>query len=412
MYTGELPPWDSSNFFFDGKGGATPPPTPPYHALLYTEGYQPYRIQFNNEGEQFEDSNGAIRERSLLDVDGEVNWVANLPLGFTFGVSMFDSNNYTGGVLERTLQMEPRAGCSVQNPLIPSTLDVEVTGKPEQCQMVVVDIKNGTSPYKLEITPKNGFQKTIRFEANQLGFVLDISAGMDYWLAVYDSAGHSAVKGSYKVLGSEYDDCLGVASTVRGQVSTLYPGGTTTFTPGTTATSGPHGLAKPAVIAISITVPMTVIVAIVLLTWFCYMRNRRDHRSKERTEIEPADSYHYTQYNPVPMGESSYTGSHNGIPNTGNHNPPTPTPYPLLPILVGNRSTIHAPEDTSTSEPSAVVLNEKRRHLINPGFEVTNADAQSSVEIGTELFGPTTLPGVSRANSELLPSPPIYSASY
>ncbi|CAE6441424.1 unnamed protein product [Rhizoctonia solani] len=241
MYTGELPPWDSSNFFFDLPGsvqqctnatwryqrkeGATPLPTPPYHALLYTEGYQPYRVQFNNE-----------------DIDGEVNWVANLPLGFTFGVSMFDSNNYTGGVLEKTLEMESRAGCNIQNPLIPSTLDVEVTGKPEQCQMVLIDIKNGTSPYKLEITPKAAYQKTIRFEANQLGFVLDMSAGMDYWLAVYDSAGHSAVKGSYKV--SEYkDDCLGVASTVKGQVSTLYPGGAATFTSSATAASGlPHGL--------------------------------------------------------------------------------------------------------------------------------------------------------------------------
>ncbi|KAF8685532.1 hypothetical protein RHS04_00625 [Rhizoctonia solani] len=325
---------------------------------------------------------------------------------------MFDSNNYTGGVLEKTLEMESRAGCNIQNPLIPSTLDVGVTGKPEQCQMVLIDIKNGTSPYKLEITPKAAYQKTIRFEANQLGFVLDMSAGMDYWLAVYDSAGHSAVKGSYKV--SEYkDDCLGVASTVKGQVSTLYPGGAATFTSSTTAASGlPHGLAKPAVIAISITVPMTVIVAMVLLIWFCYIRKRRDRWSKERPEIEPADSYHYTQYNPVPMGESSYTGSHNVILNTGNHNPPTPTPYSLPPILVGNRNTIHAPDDTSTSEPSAVVLNEKRRHLINTGFDVTNADAQSSVGIGTELFGPTNLPGVSRENSELLPSPPIYSASY
>ncbi|CAE6415519.1 unnamed protein product [Rhizoctonia solani] len=287
MSTTNLPPWDSSNFYFDLPGSiprcsnttwqywrieqANPLPTPPYHALLYTGGYEPYRIQFNN-----------------TDIDGRANWTANLPLDLKFGVSMFDSRNYTSGVLERALQITPQAGCNLENPLKLSTLDVEVTGKMEkQCEMVWVNVKNGTSPYKLEITPRGQLQKTIHFATSPLGFVLDISAGVDYWLALYDSDGHSAVKGSYSVSASDIA-CLGVATTVRaGQLSTLYPGGTTTFTSVATATSGSsHGLARPAIIGIAIAVPIAAIVVAVII-WFCYVRNRRRYRSEVKPEIEP-----------------------------------------------------------------------------------------------------------------------------
>ncbi|CAE6456160.1 unnamed protein product [Rhizoctonia solani] len=411
MSTTDLPPWDLSIFSFDlsgsieqcsntswkywGRSDTNPLPSPPYYAMAYTDGYQPYRIQFNN-----------------TDATGEVRWIANLPLNLVFGVSMFDSKDYGGGVLERSLQMTSQAGCSVANPLKPSNLDVEVTGKMEQCQMVWVNVKNGTHPYKLEITPVGRPQKTIRFDSSHLGFVLDISAGVDYWLVVSDSAGNSAVKGRYNVSATSDIACLTAAPTIKaGRQSILYPGGTNTFGSGATATSVPapsNRLAKPTIIGIASAVAVVCITLTVLLVWYCCIRSRRRGQRETKLEIEPAeDDYHQTPYIPVSIGETDY----HDVTNIRQYDPPALTPYPLSLTSMNDRNTAHALGDTRTSEPSAITLPEKRRHLVNPDIAVDYPKMQNLSLTDTELSNPSFLPGSSREHSELPVSPPAYSAS-
>ncbi|CEL62517.1 hypothetical protein RSOLAG1IB_04873 [Rhizoctonia solani AG-1 IB] len=404
MPTSNLPPWDPSNFYFDLPGSiprcsnatwdyesiesSNPQPKAPYHGVFYAGGYEPYRIQFNN-----------------TNLTGKLGWIANLPLDVTFGVSMFDVEDYTSGMLERTVAMTPRVGCNLPNPLKPSSLDVEVTGDSGQCQMSWVNIKNGTPPYKLEIAPIGRHQKTIHFMTSPLGFVLDMSAGLDYWLVAYDSAGHSAVMGSYKVSVTSETTCLEAASTVTaGRFSTMYPGGTTTFGSSTTATatatsvaSNSSGLTKPAIIGIAVGVPIVAITIIALLIWFCYVRRRQQDGPEEKSEIEPSYAYPAAQYATTPVA-----GSYRDASSGGYYSPPITTSYSPPPTSAGNRNTIHTVGDASTVDRSSV-LSEKRRHLINP-------DAHSSGPINTEPFDPSVLSGTSNAHSELPPSPPAYSA--
>ncbi|QRW20244.1 Transmembrane alpha-helix domain [Rhizoctonia solani] len=408
MSTGNLPPWDPSNFYFDLPGSiprcsnatwdyesiesSNPQPKAPYHAVFYAGGYEPYRIQFNN-----------------TNLTGKLGWIANLPVDIAFGVSMFDVENYTSGMLERTVSMTPRAGCNLANPLKPSTLDVEVTGESGQCQMSWVNIKNGTPPYQLEIAPIGRHQKTIHFMTSPLGFVLDMSTGLDYWLAVYDSAGHSAVMGSYKVSVTSETACLEAASTVTaGRFSTMYPGGTTTFATSTAATatstsslSNTGQLKRPAIIAIAVAVPVAVIFVVALLIWFCYERHRRRNDSEEKAEIEPSYAYPDAQY--ANRAGTPVTGSLRDA-SSGYYSPPLATPYSPPPTSTGNRSTIYTTGDAPTAERSSMILSEKRRHLINP-------DAHSSGPINAEPFDPELLSGPSKTQSEPAPSPPAYSAS-
>ncbi|CEL59677.1 hypothetical protein RSOLAG1IB_03610 [Rhizoctonia solani AG-1 IB] len=407
MSTTNLPPWDPSTFVFDLQGNvpqctnatwqywgsdtSNPAPSPPYHGVLYAGGYQPYMIQFDNTA-----------------VTGATNWTANLPPGSSFGVSMFDSKNYTSGVLERKLLIMPQTNCTVSNPLKPSTLDVEVTGTRGQCEMAFVNIKNGTGPYKLEIVPLGHEQKTIYFESSPLGFVLDMSPGIEYWLAHYDSAGNSAVMGPYIITATADNRCLGVASTITaGRFSTLYPGGTTTSGATATATSATSNrLATPAIIGIAIAAPITAIAITALCLWFCYKRNRNRHGSEGKPEIEPAYNYHHTEYTPVPTTATHYSGSYHDVSVTGQYNAVVPVPYPLPPMSVSDRNTIYTAGEMSTSEPSSMGLSEKRRHLVNP-------DAHSLGPVDAEPFDPSLIsgPSESRTQSGLPLLPPAYSPS-
>ncbi|ELU38981.1 SKG6 domain-containing protein [Rhizoctonia solani AG-1 IA] len=294
-------------------------------------------------------------------------------------------------MLERTVSMTPRAGCNLANPLKPSTLDVEVTGESGQCQMSWVNIKNGTPPYQLEIAPIGRHQKTIHFMT----------------MAVYDSAGHSAVMGSYKVSVTSETACLEAASTVTaGRFSTMYPGGTTTFATSTaataTSTSSPSNTGQlPAIIAIAVAVPVAVIFVVALLIWFCYERHRRRNDSEEKADIEPPYVYPDAQY--ANRAGTPVTGSLRDA-SSGYYSPPLATPYSPPPTSTGNRSTIYTTGDAPTAERSSMILSEKRRHLINP-------DAHSSGPINAEPFDPELLSGPSKTQSEPAPSPPAYSAS-
>ncbi|QRW20245.1 Transmembrane alpha-helix domain [Rhizoctonia solani] len=298
------PPWDPSNFYFDTNAlavagtipqcsnatweywsinTANPLPKAPYHGVFYAGGYEPYRVQFHNR-----------------DLTGKLNWTANLPEGIAFGSSMFDSEDYTSGMLERTTTFTPQPGCNVTNPLTPSTLDVEVTGDSGQCQMSWINIKNGTPPYRLEIAPLGRHQKTIHFLTSPL-----------IW-------GRALIIGWWRMIRG----ALGRSSTVTaGRFSTMYPGGTTTFTTSATATATSmpsNGLAVPAIIGVAVAVPIVSIIIIALLIFFCYKRHRRGNELEEKPDIEPV-YYPGIQYTPVPTTGTSLTfaGSHHGGSSNG-----------------------------------------------------------------------------------------------
>ncbi|CAE6401099.1 unnamed protein product [Rhizoctonia solani] len=410
MSTTTLPPWDLLTFTFGWNVNVTgtytlprcfnttwqyngevnkkvtdPAPSPPYHAVIYAGGYEPYMIPLNN-----------------TVTSGETSWIANLPVGPRYGVSMMDSKNYTGGILDQPLVVTPQAGCNVANPLKPSTLDVEVTGN-GQCQQAVINVKNGTAPYELEVVRINGRQKTIHYNSSPFEVTLDMSAGVEYYLAVYDSAGSSAVMGSYNILASPNNGCLGEAATVTaGQYSTLYSGGTSTPTSSVTANSAPSkGLATPAVIAIAVAVPIVTIILTALLLWLCYKRNRRQREVQEKLDIDPGVSYSHTSYTPVPTAVTHYTGSYHDVSTTGYYNAPAPVPYPLL-FASSDRNTIRTDGDASI--PSSTGSSEKRRHLVNP-------DPQGLGPINAEPFDPSSISGASGSQPGLPPLPPAYSAA-
>ncbi|CAE6424421.1 unnamed protein product [Rhizoctonia solani] len=411
MSTANLPPWDQLSFAFewnanitgtytlpqcfnttwryygtvDGKQVTNPPPTPPYHGMIYAGGYEPYKIQFNNTAST-----------------GESNWIANLPVGPRFGVSMMDSKGYTGGILDQPLVMTPRAGCSVANPLKPSTLDVVVTGN-SQCQQAIVNVKNGTAPYQLEVVPINIQQKTVHYASSPFSVLLDIGAGVEYYLAIYDSAGNSAVMGSYNISASSDNSCLGEAATVTaGQYSTLYPGGTATSTSSATSSSAAsNGLPTSAVIGIAVAVPIAAIIFTALLLWICYKQNHRQRGFEVKPEIEPGVSYSYTRYTPIPTTTTHYTGPYHDVSSTGHYDAPILIPYPLPPTL-SDGHTARTFGDASTSEPSSTAFSQKRRHLVNP-------DAHNLGPIDAEPFDPRSIAGASGSRPRLPPLPPAYS---
>lgn len=365
---------------------ANPPPSPPYHALIYAGGYEPYTIQFDN-----------------TETTGESRWIANLPLDHRFGVSMMDSKNYTGGILDQPLVMTPGTGCNLANPLKPASLDVEVFGS-GQCQQAIINVKNGTAPYRLEVVPMDIQQKVIHYEKSPFSVTLDISAGLEYFLAVYDSVGNSAVKGSYTITPSSDNSCLGEAVTITaGQFSTLYPGGTAT--PTSSATAGPSSNALPtsAVIGIAVAVPIAAIILTALLLWFCYKQNHRRHDQEDKPEIDPVVAYPHAGYAAVPTTATHFTGSYHDVSTTGHYSSPYPMPYPL-PLTASDRNTIRTVGDASMSEPSSAGFSEKRRYLINP-------DAHNMGPIDVEPFDPSSISGSSSSRPGLPPLPPAYSPS-
>ncbi|KAG8734389.1 hypothetical protein FRC11_002331 [Ceratobasidium sp. 423] len=210
--------------------------------------------------------------------------------------------------------------------------------------------------------------------------------------------------GSYNILASSDNSCLGEAATVTaGQYSTLYSGGTATSTSSATPSSASsNGLPTSAVIGIAVAVPIAAIIFTALLLWLCYKQNHRQQGLEEKPEIDAGVSYPHTGYTPVPITAAHYTGSYYDVSTTGHYNVPIPIPYPLPPTL-SDRNTLHTVGDASTSEPPSTASSEKRRHLVNP-------DAHSSGPIDAEPFDPSSISGTSGSRPRLPPLPPAYSA--
>ncbi|CAE6474128.1 unnamed protein product [Rhizoctonia solani] len=231
-----LPPWDLLSFrfgwdlnitttipqcstvTFDYQGTTNgrvvnPSPTPPYNLIMYSDGFEPWTISMNNSA-----------------TNGQTQWLANLPAGPTFAVSMEDSRGYSGGVLYKAVEMAPGVGCDLASPLRASSLDISIDGSRWifLCRETLVTVSNGSPPYMLKfISLDHQTPKTMRFALSPFRFRLDASAGVEYWMAVYDSRGGSGVKGPYQVESSLDGSCLGLATTVTaGKFSTIYPGGT------------------------------------------------------------------------------------------------------------------------------------------------------------------------------------------
>ncbi|KAG9095725.1 hypothetical protein FRC06_009480 [Ceratobasidium sp. 370] len=418
-----LPPWDSLGFSFgtepevlnsvaqcanvtfdyyntiDINKIANPPPTAPYSVVIYGGGAQPLSIPLNNSA-----------------TSGQYKWRVNLPAGQSYAVSMKDAKGYTGGILTPTVKVTPgTASCNPgASPMKPPSLDVSVSGS-SQCGQAVVAVNNGTAPYTIELVPAdNRQQKTIHFAASPFNVVLDISAGVDYFLAVYDSAGHSTVKGMYTIASSSDNSCLGAATTVTaGMFSTLYPGGTASATVSPTAApanASSGKLASGAVIGIAVAIPVAAIILILLALWFCYRRNRRQklRNAGEKPEIDQFDP-------PEPRAQGGYTPVATAYFGSGPTNSyhdlssASGSQHPLAAAGYGpaDRQTIISESATSSSgaPPSSMGMSEKRRHLLNP-------DSHGLGPTASEPFDPyRSGAGGQPSQPRMPPLPPAYAPS-
>ncbi|QRV72439.1 alphaherpesvirus glycoprotein E domain protein [Ceratobasidium sp. AG-Ba] len=407
MSASTLPPWDSIAFTFGTEPAvltsvqrcsnvtvdyygtiatnqiANPPPTAPYNIVVYAGGSQPLLIPVNNTA-----------------TSGQYRWRVDLPAGQTYAVSMMDARGYSGGILAPNMRVIAGTNCNVASPLKPATLDVVVSGN-SQCGQTIVSVNNGTAPYTIQIvSANNGQQKTIHFATSPFAITLDVSAGVEYFLSLSDSAGHSSVEGLYVAAASSENGCLGAAATVSsGMVSTLYPGGTSALSTATASAvpgSGPNGLASGAIIGIAVAVPLVAIVLVLLGLWFCYKRNRRQRKrnAAEKPDIDPYDPAEpdvQGGYTPVP---TSYFGSG---PNGGS--------YQDLSQRPADRHTVISEGATSSSGAgaSSMGVSEKRRNLLNP-------DSHGLGPIASEPFSPSGAGGQA-SHSGMPPLPPAYSPS-
>ncbi|QRW02152.1 hypothetical protein RhiLY_01149 [Ceratobasidium sp. AG-Ba] len=186
---------------------ANPPPAPPYTVIVYQGGYAPLSMAVGN-----------------MDQTGSYGWMVNLPLGPSYMLAMKDSAGYTGGVsLQWT--MTAGTGCSLSpSPMPASTLSFTRTGN-SQCGNVNFVLNNGTSPYQVEIIPEVRQQKTLHFATNEFGFVLDLPTGLNFFIAVTDADGNSAVDGPLSVGSSSDNSCLNAAATMTvGMFTSVFSG--------------------------------------------------------------------------------------------------------------------------------------------------------------------------------------------
>ncbi|KAF8607947.1 hypothetical protein BDV93DRAFT_603697 [Ceratobasidium sp. AG-I] len=417
-----LPPWDQLTFSFgwsvDGTSSlqqcrnvtfdyynsvgenivSNPPPSAPYSLVLYGAGYEPLKVPLNNTALQ-----------------GSFKWTPNLPIGTSYALSMKDAKDYTGGILTPMFKMATGTGCNLASPMTTSSLDVAVTGN-SQCGQSIVSVNNGTAPYTVEVVPAdNRQQKTVHFASSPFSLVLDISEGVDYFLAVYDSAGHSSVEGLYTVGSSSDNSCLGAATTVTaGKFSTLYPGGTAAAssaasTSTSTATPSPK-LASPAIIGMGVGIPVVVLIIAGLFLWLCYKRNRRQRAvdSSEKLEIDqfdpPAAAHSYTPVaTAFPYNSTTQSGSHYDISNGSiSQHPPVPVPYPY-PMDSSDRHTLNTVEGSSTSgyDRASTAISEKRRHMFTPNLQSVDAEPFDPYNAAA---GPAD-----SSQSAMPPLPPAYS---
>ncbi|KAG8712191.1 hypothetical protein FRC08_014922 [Ceratobasidium sp. 394] len=226
-----LPPWDQQTFSFGWEPyvhtikqcsklniqfsndlglpslHANPPPAPPYTVIVYQGGFAPLNLAVGNMGQT-----------------GTYPWVVNLPLGPSYMLAMKDSAGYTGGV-SLLWTMTAGTGCTLTpSPMPPSKLNFTRTGN-SQCGNVNIEVYNGTSPYQVEIIPEVRQQKTLHFATNEFGFVLDLPAGLNFFLAITDADGNSAVDGTLSVGTSSDNSCLNAAATMTvGMFTSVFSG--------------------------------------------------------------------------------------------------------------------------------------------------------------------------------------------
>ncbi|CAE6381371.1 unnamed protein product [Rhizoctonia solani] len=287
-----------------------PPPTPPYNLVLYSGGFEPWTISLNNS----DDSAAAT---------GITQWLAELPVGPVFAVSMKDSRGYSGGLMDATIRMTPVAGCDAASLLKASSLSINMDGS-YQCREALVTVNNGVPPYTLEVIPLGGNYKTIHFALSPLRLTLDMSAGMSFWctytyhshvhiheffskVAVSDSQGSSGVKGPYLIDSSPDNSCLGLATTVTaGRFSTLYPGGTArpTEVGGVPSPSSATTFTNAAVV-MAVLIPLLAIAIAMALLWLCFRHSSRYYPfERERPRVGYPNNY-ISEYTPVPAAEST-----------------------------------------------------------------------------------------------------------
>ncbi|CAE6527628.1 unnamed protein product [Rhizoctonia solani] len=307
MTSWNLPPWDQETFSFgwnpyvntmqqcstvkilfdtdlgSPKFHANPPPAPPYTVIVYTGGYQPLTLAVGNIGQ-----------------NGTYSWVVNLPLGPMYMLAMKDSAGYTGGVSLRW-SMTAGTGCTLNpSPLSPAALSITRNGN-SQCGNVNYVVSNGTSPFQVEIIPEVRQQKTLHFETNQFGFVLDLPAGLSFFVAITDANGNAAVDGILTVGTSNDNTCLNAAATVSvGMATSMYTGSgiilpatassiiglpsTTNQDPSATGShinSGSNTKSVKAPIIASV-VGGVALVLCVLLILYCIYRRQRRRRANSR----------------------------------------------------------------------------------------------------------------------------------
>ncbi|CAE6528004.1 unnamed protein product [Rhizoctonia solani] len=302
MTSWNLPPWDQQTFsfgwtpyvhtmqqcsnlkiLFDTDLGspalhANPPPAPPYTVIVYTSGYQPLTLAVGNIGKK-----------------GTYSWIVNLPLGPMYMLAMKDSAGYTGG----------------------SALTL-ITDS--QCGNVDYVVNNGTSPFQVEIIPEVRQQKTLHFETNRFGFVLDLPAGLSFFVAITDANGNSAVDGILIVGTSNDNTCLNAAATVSvGVATSIYTGSGSVLPMTTSTTSGyssttsqqssttdrPHisngSKATSAKVPIIVSVVAGVTVIFVLSILYCIYR-----RQRRRATSRPVGKIQQYQYDTSPNDPHAY----------------------------------------------------------------------------------------------------------
>ncbi|KAF8605465.1 hypothetical protein BDV93DRAFT_605407 [Ceratobasidium sp. AG-I] len=249
-----LPPWDQQTFSFGWEPyvhtiqqcsrlniafsndlgsapRANPPPAPPYTVIVYRGGSSPLTLAVGNMGQQ-----------------GSYPWVVNLAMGPMYMLAMKDSAGYTGGIAEVGDDYRQRM-LAISRPD-----DTLVFGlyKNWKCGQVNIVVNNGTSPFQVEIIPEVRQQKTLHFATNEFGFVLDLPAGLYFFVAITDADGNSGVDGLLTVGSSSDNSCLNAAATVSvGMATSVYSGSGILLPSSTLAISSSSATDQPTTTSVS-----------------------------------------------------------------------------------------------------------------------------------------------------------------
>ncbi|CAE6497466.1 unnamed protein product [Rhizoctonia solani] len=357
-----LPPWDQLTFTFGwdtetqtlrqcstlrvnydteiAPGAvANPPPTPPYTLVVYAGGYRPFTLAIANTAR-----------------NGTYPWLLNLPLGPRYIVGMTDSRGYTGGSSLVFAMTAGNESCILEpSPIVPASLSFTRTGA-AQCGQVNYVMHNGTSPYQVEILPENHQRKTLYFATNKFGFTLDLTTGLNVYVAITDAAGNSGVDDLITVGTSVDNSCLRAAATVSvGRASAMYTGSgismpsasptSTSATITITGTGRPFsgsnqstGVSKAPIIA-------GVVAGIVGIAFIIFLAICIYHRRRRRAAAQAQPTMTQQQVN-LPQNPHTYFGP---LPVSQY---PSVTQYPsaAVPQIQTPEPQIYAPVPYSTNQ--------------------------------------------------------------